>query len=131
MTPCRSFLAIATTRGCSDSTTSCGEVGAVRSAAHGSGMRTSTSHLATDSRPSRLILEVAPPVDNQAAPRECSLRQLDADHSQRFRFSWRLAIVDNAPADDTLAIGRRLTRGCTVDRAAHWILTDPSVRSDR
>jgi putative flippase GtrA len=103
-------------------------------------MRTSTADLATSVQPSRLMLELALPVYNEAKTIEISVRQLHAYLSQHFPFSWRLAIVDNASTDDTLAIGRRLATQLSDIRVLHldrkgrglalraaWLTSDATV----
>lgn len=86
------------------------------------------------------MLELALPVYNEAKTLEFSLRRLHAYLSQHFPFSWRIAIVDNASTDDTLAIGHRLAgelrdvRVLHLDRKgrgsalrAAWMTSDAAV----
>lgn len=86
------------------------------------------------------MLELALPVYNEAETLEFSLRRLHAYLSQHFPFSWRIAIVDNASTDDTLAIGHRVAgelrdlRVLHLDRKgrgsalrAAWMTSDAAV----
>jgi putative flippase GtrA len=103
-------------------------------------MRTSTADLATGVQQSHLMLELALPVHNEAATLELSLRRLHAYLCEHFPFSWRIAIVDNASTDDTLAIGGRLAGELSGIRVLHldrkgrgsalraaWLTSDATV----
>jgi putative flippase GtrA len=86
------------------------------------------------------MLELALPVHDEAKTLELNLRRLHAYLSQHFPFSWRLAIVDNASTDDTLAIGHRLAAELSGIRVLHldrkgrgsalraaWLTSDAAV----
>ena len=86
------------------------------------------------------MLELALPVHNEAGTLEFSLRRLHAYLCEHFPFSWRIAIVDNASTDDTLAIGGRLAGELSDIRVLHldrkgrgaalraaWLTSDATV----
>ena len=54
------------------------------------------------------LVDVVVPVYNERAVLELSIRRLHRYLSEKFPFSWRITIADNASTDDTLAIARRL-----------------------
>jgi glycosyltransferase involved in cell wall biosynthesis len=54
------------------------------------------------------LVEVVVPVYNEHAVLESSIRRLHQYLTDRFPFTWRVVIADNASSDDTLAIARRL-----------------------
>jgi glycosyltransferase involved in cell wall biosynthesis len=54
-------------------------------------------------------VDVVIPVYNEQRALEASVRRLHAYLGTRFPFSWRIVIADNASADRTLAVARRLS----------------------
>jgi len=59
------------------------------------------------------------PVFNEALVLDGAVRRLHAYLSDQFPFSWRIAIVDNASADGTLAVAERLARQLGGIRLVH------------
>ncbi len=64
-------------------------------------------------------LEVVVPVFNEALVLDPAVRRLHAYLSDRFPFSWRIAIVDNASTDRTLALADRLAEQLPGIRVLH------------
>lgn len=64
-------------------------------------------------------LEVVVPVFNEALVLDPAVRRLHAYLSGRFPFSWRIAIVDNASTDGTLALATRLADQLPGIRVLH------------
>ncbi len=64
-------------------------------------------------------VEIAVPVYDEAPGLEIAVRRLHSYLSERFPFSWRIVIVDNASTGDTLGVARRLAAELNGLRLLH------------
>ena len=69
-------------------------------------------------------VDIVVPVHDEQAVLDRSILRLHAFLSERFPFSWRIVIADNASGDATPLIARRLARELAGVRSCGWIARD-------
>ena len=75
--------------------------------------------MALEARVAPPCVDVVIPVYNEAAVLDANIARLHAYLTDRFPFSWRITIVDNASTDATWFRATRMARDCAQVRAVH------------